>query len=102
MSYKTEVQTDASGKWYGNSATYSTPKAAKDAVEGLAGRWTLVHSTRVIGPAGRVVDFAGDPDPDEITIAECSVCGGPRLLLGSLGKLDHFRCRCCGSESSNG
>lgn len=28
----------------------------------------------------------------------CNVCDGPLMLLGSLGKLDWFRCRDCGME----
>lgn len=26
----------------------------------------------------------------------CPVCGGPGVLLGTLGRVDHYRCRDCG------
>lgn len=30
----------------------------------------------------------------------CPACGGPGVLLGTLGRLEHFRCRDCGAEFS--
>ena len=36
------------------------------------------------------------PEPGEV----CSFCGGPGILLGSLGSREHFRCRNCGTEWS--
>ncbi len=30
----------------------------------------------------------------------CKLCGGPKMVLGSLGWTRHFRCRDCGAESS--
>lgn len=30
----------------------------------------------------------------------CAVCGGPCELLGTLGSIDHFRCRNCGMTQS--
>ncbi len=30
----------------------------------------------------------------------CKMCGGPKMILGSLGWTRHFRCRDCGAESS--
>lgn len=32
-------------------------------------------------------------------VMECSVCGGDRQLLGTLGQIDHWSCRHCGMES---
>jgi hypothetical protein len=29
---------------------------------------------------------------------ECRACGGPLVLLGTLGSLEHSRCQDCGSE----
>ena len=28
----------------------------------------------------------------------CPICDGPGILLGTLGKLTHFRCRDCGMD----
>lgn len=37
---------------------------------------------------------------DEVDLAaRCSVCGGPLMPLGTLGNIDHFRCRNCGMDS---
>lgn len=47
-SYKVEVQTDDSGKWYGNAARYWTKEAAQRAAENLFDRWTLVRAYRVV------------------------------------------------------
>ncbi len=30
----------------------------------------------------------------------CPVCGGPPAHLGTLGKLEHWRCRGCGMDHS--
>ena len=30
----------------------------------------------------------------------CSVCNGPLCYLGTLGNVDHWRCRYCGSQES--
>jgi len=38
-----------------------------------------------------------EPDPDE-----CLMCGGLLLSLGTLGRLDWFRCRDCGMDQSRG
>jgi transcription elongation factor Elf1 len=35
---------------------------------------------------------------EEDTPPECPMCGGPGVFMGSLGKLDHFRCRNCGAN----
>lgn len=47
-------------------------------------------------------DYA-DEDPDESpdpTDAGCPFCGGPLLVLGSLGNVEHFRCHDCGMDCS--
>lgn len=28
---------------------------------------------------------------------DCPICGGPGVLLGALGKSEHYRCRNCGA-----
>jgi hypothetical protein len=46
MSWKPEVQTDETGKWYGNALRFATEKEARDSAEDLMMRWFAVHSTR--------------------------------------------------------
>ncbi len=48
MSFKPEVQTDSSGKWYGNALRFATRKEAETQVYGLSMRWTAVRDTRVV------------------------------------------------------
>lgn len=31
----------------------------------------------------------------------CTVCNGPLVLLGHLGRLSHYRCRSCGMDHSH-
>lgn len=47
-SFKVEVQTDDSGRWYGNAARYWTHEAAQRAAENLFDRWTLVRKYRAV------------------------------------------------------
>jgi hypothetical protein len=72
MSFKAEVQTDSTGKWYGNGCRYPSEQAAQQAGASLAARWTLVHDMRVVesdDPAnydivdGRVVSLDPPPPP---------------------------------------
>lgn len=42
----------------------------------------------------------GSEDDEDETPLECSACGGPLVVLGTLGRLEHFRCRNCGLERS--
>lgn len=48
MSFKAEVITDSSGKWYGNGLAFTTNAEAEAYVKDLAMRWTLVRETRVV------------------------------------------------------
>jgi hypothetical protein len=48
MSYKPEVQTDSSGKWYSNAARFATLEEADAYNLDLAWRWTAVRESRVI------------------------------------------------------
>lgn len=48
MSWKPEVQTDASGKWYGNALRFASKEEAEANVAGLMSRWMLVRATRVV------------------------------------------------------
>jgi hypothetical protein len=48
MSFKTEVQTDATGKWYGNALRFATRAEAEAQVADLMMRWTAVRETRVV------------------------------------------------------
>lgn len=54
MSYKPEVQTDSSGKWYGNAARFATEEEADAYNLDLAFRWTSVRESRVIESADPV------------------------------------------------
>lgn len=48
MSWKPEVQTDNTGKWYGNALRFATKEEAEANVQNLADRWLLVIATRVV------------------------------------------------------
>ena len=48
MSYKMEVQTDDSGKWYGNALRFASAEEAQDNARDLMGRWFAVRETRVV------------------------------------------------------
>jgi len=48
MSWKPEVQTDDSGKWYGNTLRFETKAEAEANVQNLKDRWLLVHATRAV------------------------------------------------------
>jgi len=46
MSFKPEVQTDDSGKWYGNGLRFATEQEAVDNARDLMGRWLAVRDYR--------------------------------------------------------
>lgn len=48
MSWRPEVQTDSSGKWYGNALRFATKEEAEANVANLKSRWLLVHATRAV------------------------------------------------------
>lgn len=48
MSWKPEVQTDSTGKWYSNQLRFATEKEATDQVRDLSMRWFAVRETRAI------------------------------------------------------
>jgi len=48
QSWKPEVQTDNSGKWYGNALRFATEAEALANVRDLERRWLLVISTRAV------------------------------------------------------
>jgi hypothetical protein len=48
MSWKPEVQTDSSGKWYGNALRFATEEEALQQVHDLSLRWLLVRETRAV------------------------------------------------------
>jgi hypothetical protein len=48
MSFKPEVQTDDTGKWYGNALRFGTREEAEAQVQDLMMRWFAVRETRVI------------------------------------------------------
>lgn len=48
MSFKPEVITDSSGKFYGNGLRFATHEEAEANVRDLESRWLLVRETRVV------------------------------------------------------
>jgi hypothetical protein len=52
--YKPEVQTDSTGKWYGNGCAFATRTEAEAYVQDLACRWTAVRHTRVVESADAI------------------------------------------------
>jgi hypothetical protein len=60
MSYAPEVQTDSTGKWYGNAMRFATEAEADIYAADLALRWTLVRDIRVVE----------SPDPVNYTIVD--------------------------------
>jgi hypothetical protein len=46
MSWKPEVQTDSTGKWYGNGLRFAAEEEAKANADDLSTRWTSVITTR--------------------------------------------------------
>jgi hypothetical protein len=46
MSYKPEVQTDDSGKWYGNALRFATEEEAIANARDLSRRWFAVRAYR--------------------------------------------------------
>lgn len=48
MSWKPEVQTDDTGKWYGNALRFATKAEAEANVYDLMMRWFAVRETRVV------------------------------------------------------
>ena len=53
--FKAEVIADSSGKWAGNMLEFDTFDEAREYVKGLAYRWTLVTSARVVEFEGEEV-----------------------------------------------
>jgi hypothetical protein len=60
MSFKPEVQTDATGKWYGNAVRTATLDEAERYVKDLSWRWTSVRDTRVVETPGDPVSCRVD------------------------------------------
>ncbi len=48
MSFAPEVQTDDSGKWYGNALRFATREEAEANAYDLGMRWLLVRETRAV------------------------------------------------------
>ena len=46
MSWKPEVTTDSTGKWYGNALRFATKEEAERNARDLAIRWFAVRDTR--------------------------------------------------------
>jgi hypothetical protein len=47
-SWKPEVTTDSTGKWYGNALRFATHKEAIDNARDLSWRWTSVRDYRAV------------------------------------------------------
>lgn len=48
VSWAPQVQTDDSGRWYGNQLRFATRQEALDNAHDLKGRWTLVRAYRAV------------------------------------------------------
>lgn len=48
MSYKPEVTTDSTGKWYDNALRFATYEEALASARDLASRWLLVREYRAV------------------------------------------------------
>jgi hypothetical protein len=48
MSWKLEVQTDTTGKWYSNALVFSTKQEAEWSAKVLANNWLIVRDWRVV------------------------------------------------------
>lgn len=60
MSWKPEVQADATTTWYSNALRFSTKQEAEEYVTDLAMRWTLVRGTRVVESTDAVTHAYAD------------------------------------------
>lgn len=43
---------------------------------------------------------AGEYEISDMVVPDCSMCGGPQMILGALGNRTHYRCRNCGMDNS--
>ena len=70
MSFKPEVQTDDTGKWYRNALCFATRAGAQAQARDLMMRWLAIRDTRVVEcdePVNyRYVD--GRPQPVEVIV----------------------------------
>lgn len=57
MSYAPEVQTDSTGKWYGNALRFATHKEALDNAADLSWRWFAVREYRAV-PSNDAVNYS--------------------------------------------
>lgn len=60
MSWKPEVQTDNTGKWYGNALRFATEAEAKANAEDLMLRWMAVREIRAT-ESDDPVNYKWDP-----------------------------------------
>jgi hypothetical protein len=61
MSFKPEVQTDNSGRWYDNALRFATREEAEAQVRDLSYRWLAVLETRVV-ESDDPVNYRWGPD----------------------------------------
>lgn len=59
-SWKVEVKTDSSGKWYGNAMRYATREEAVKAMRDQEMRWTAVRESRVVETDDPVLSMGGE------------------------------------------
>jgi hypothetical protein len=74
MSFKPEVQTDRSGKWYGNQLRFATREEAEAQVVNLAIRWFAVRETRVV-ECDDPVNYRWDPEKGLLAAAAAPETG---------------------------
>jgi len=77
MSFKPEVQTDDTGKWYGNALRFGTREEAEAQVQDLMMRWFAVRETRAIECDDPVNYRYVDGGLEQVGAAAASVAEAP-------------------------
>lgn len=67
MSWKPEVQTDSTGKWYSNALRFATEEEAEISAKDLMARWMLVTACRA-APSDDPVNYRLVPAGDGFTL----------------------------------
>jgi hypothetical protein len=66
-SFKPEVQTDATGKWYGNGLRFATPEEALTSARDLSFRWIAVREYRA-SPSDDPVNYKLDENGKLVSV----------------------------------
>jgi hypothetical protein len=71
MSWKPEVQTDATGKWYENALRFATRQEAENRARDLSMRWSAVREWRAAESTDPVNYSYHDGRLCEVNTGEC-------------------------------